>query len=165
MKRQEKSFIQPVIDWEAGLLGRLAATFQINAATRNESSNHFEMYFEKFVKYVLFELETNVKSYGSLHWTPFSKLCDLCHFNFDLIGKVETMSEDLDLMTNSGHLPRSLQKIVQQKHNKNQQSTENLAKAYFKQLDRELTMKLFSYFEEDFIIGNYKFPKDYLTNS
>ena len=60
--RQLKSFIQPVIDWEAGLVGRLASIMNTNA------SSQFQLNFEKFVRFILHELQTNMQSYGSLHW-------------------------------------------------------------------------------------------------
>ena len=82
----DKSFIQPVIDWEAGLFGRLTATVSKNNAT-NVASNTFLMKFEKFVRFILYEIENNMQSYGSLHWWPFSRLCGLCHIDYDFIGE------------------------------------------------------------------------------
>ena len=82
----DKSFIQPVIDWEAGLFGRLTATVSKNNAT-NVATNTFLMKFEKFVRFILYEIENNMQSYGSLHWWPFSRLCGLCHIDYDFIGE------------------------------------------------------------------------------
>ena len=73
-----------MIDWEAGLFGRLTATVNVTNAA---ASNTFLMKFEKFVKFILYEIENNMQSYGSLHWWPFSRLCGLCHIDYDFIGE------------------------------------------------------------------------------
>ena len=75
-----------MIDWEAGLFGRLTATVSKNNAT-NVATNTFLMKFEKFVRFILYEIENNMQSYGSLHWWPFSRLCGLCHIDYDFIGE------------------------------------------------------------------------------
>ena len=45
VSRKEKSFIQPVIDWEAGLFGRLTATLHQS----HNDGGQFILHFEKFI--------------------------------------------------------------------------------------------------------------------
>jgi len=47
------------------------------------------------------------------------------------------------------------------KFNKNRK--EESSKAYFSQLDSTLIMQLYSLFEDDFQLGNYDYPTDYLN--
>ena len=171
--RQELNFIQPVIDWEAGLFGRLAATLQNlpkktknaqNSKTQTSSSSPeaFQMYFEKFVKFVISELESNQKTYGSLHWWPFTKLCGLCDLPYDFIGKVETLSTDISYLDQTGKFGHELIPEFAHKFNQNSQKTEETAKLYFKQLSKETVVKLYTLYMDDFIIGGYDFPQDFI---
>ena len=157
--RQEMNFIQPVIDWEAGLSGRLVAWFDLDTSKRKKD---FNMNFEKFVHFVIHELETNIPSYGSLHWWPFSRLCGLCHIKYDFIGKVETLQSDVEALAPQirGFQP-SQRQLFSVKFNKNRK--EETSKAYFSQLDSPLIMQLYSLFEDDFQLGNYDYPIDYLN--
>ena len=156
--RQEMNFIQPVIDWEAGLSGRLVAWFDSDIKRKKD----FNLNFKKFVHFVIHELETNIPSYGSLHWWPFSRLCGLCHIKYDFIGKVETLQSDVEALAPQirGFQP-SQRQLFSVKFNKNRK--EETSKAYFSQLDSSLIMQLYSLFEDDFRLGNYDYPSDYLN--
>lgn len=159
----DKSFIQPVIDWEAGLFGRLTATVSKNNAT-NVATNTFLMKFEKFVRFILYEIENNMQSYGSLHWWPFSRLCGLCHIDYDFIGKVENLESDVNYLarTKLSMYQNLVQSVFENKLNKNQHKSEKTSHLYFQQLPKDLVMKLYSVFEDDFHLGGYDYPQTYL---
>ena len=150
------NFIQPVIDWEAGLSGRLAAWFDLNS----ERKKDFQMNFEKFVNFVINELETNMPSYGSLHWWPFSRLCGLCHIHYDFIGKVETLQNDVEKISPHirGFQPQ-MRNLFSVKFNKNRKS--ETSRAYFSQLSPTLIKQLYALYEDDFHLGNYEYPHEY----
>ena len=159
--RQLKSFIQPVIDWEAGLVGRLASIMNTNA------SSQFQLNFEKFVRFILHELQTNMQSYGSLHWWPFSRLCGLCHVEYDFVGKIETLEADVTHLA-STKLPMyqgQIEAVFGQKINKNHDKSEKTAHLYFKQLKKDLVLELYSVYEDDFLVGGYEYPQSYLDSA
>ena len=159
--RQLKSFIQPVIDWEAGLVGRLASIMNTNA------SSQFQLNFEKFVRFILHELQTNMQSYGSLHWWPFTRLCGLCHVEYDFVGKIETLEADVTHLA-STKLPMyqgQIEAVFGQKINKNHDKSEKTAHLYFKQLKKDLVLELYSVYEDDFLVGGYEYPQSYLDSA
>ena len=122
----------------------------------------FQMNFAKFVNFVIYELENNMQSYGSLHWWPFSRLCGLCHLHYDFIGKVETLQSDIDSL--SPKIPgfqEEMRELFRVKYNKNRK--EETTKAYFTQLDQGLIMKLYQLYEDDFQLGGYDYPTEYFT--
>ena len=171
--RKEHNFIQPVIDWEAGLIGRLAATLQnVPNLLTNQNANHtiksavsknFEMHFEKFVKFIISELETNTKSYGSLHWWPFTKLCGLCSIPYDFIGKVETLKSDIQQLDSTRKFQNNLTNFFGQKFNHNDEKKEETSRLYFKQLSKDLVVKLHNLYFDDFVIGNYEYPEEFIN--
>lgn len=164
--RKEKNFLQPVIDWEAGLFGRLAATWNnaiSDMGTASPSpSSEFHMHFEKFVRFVINEVEHNFKSYGSLHWWPYSKLCGFCSFKYDFIGKVETLTSDIALLDQMQVFPLPLNLVMSEKFNRNGDDTDKLSRLYFKQLSKDLVLQLYNIYQDDFALGGYEYPKDYL---
>ncbi len=110
VSKQDSSFIQPLVDWEAGLLGRLTVALRQKIQGQGQKtkaankSEKFRLSFEKFVLFVIHELETNIQSYGSLHWWPYSRLCGLCQIPYDFIGKLIKLS----MTVTSGLLPMSM---------------------------------------------------------
>jgi len=161
VSRKEKSFIQPVIDWEAGLFGRLSATLHQS----HNDGGQFILHFEKFVKFIIFEIESNSKSYGSLHWWPYTKLCDLCRIRYNFIGKVETWESDIQQLSELSEFSNfDLSSLIGQKFNRNKEkTTEDTSKLYFKQLSQDLIIKLYTMYESDFLIGGYDFPQNYIN--
>ena len=118
------------------------------------------MNFTKFVNFVIYEIENNMQSYGSLHWWPFSRLCGLCHLHYDFIGKVETLQSDIDILSPQipGFQPE-MRELFRVKYNKNRK--EETSKAYFTQLEKALILKLYQLYEDDFQLGGYDYPLDY----
>lgn len=175
--RLEKSFIQPVIDWEAGLMGRLAVLIQqklqqpyttipqqsddqINANVLNETK--FSMNFEKFVKFIIHELEINMQSYGSLHWWPFTRLCGLCHIKYDFIGQMESLESDVKYLASKVPEFNHIEPLFANKFNKNNGKTEETSLQYFAQLPEELVQKLYYVYQDDFQMAGYEYPRKYL---
>jgi hypothetical protein len=66
---------------------------------KGNATSSTEINFDVFTDFVLRELATGERSYGSLHWIPSSDLCDVCSIKYDFIGKVETLRLDLGLLT------------------------------------------------------------------
>ncbi len=51
--------------------------------------------FKHFVDFVLQESRQGKISYGSLHWMPYTNLCEICDTHYDMIGKLETFDADV----------------------------------------------------------------------
>lgn len=55
-----------------------------------------------------------------------------------------------------------VQSVFENKLNKNQHKSEKTSHLYFQQLPKDLVMKLYSVFEDDFHLGGYDYPQKYL---
>ena len=121
--------------------------------------------FEEFVKFIIFELENDVQSYGSLHWWPFSNLCGLCHINYDFLGKVETLHSDITYLAASEPFSQfnfNLTELFNYKFNKNGAQTHQMGKKYFSTLKKDVVKKLANLYQDDFLGGGYDYPQEYI---
>ena len=85
-----------------------------------------------------------------------------CRVGYDFLGKVETLSSDVDYLNKTGIFPLNLTSLFQEKFNKSGNKTQKNALLYFAQLPKETVLKLYSLFEDDFEIGGYEYPNEYL---
>jgi hypothetical protein len=122
--------------------------------------------FEKFVRFIIFEIESNSKSYGTLHWWPFTNICDLCHVHYDFIGKVETWRSDIQNLSEMTEFADfDLSSTNKEKFNQNTKKTkEDISQVYFKQLNQEIIIKLYNIYKSDFLIGGYNYPQSYIDS-
>ena len=137
---------------------------QLRAKVHQITKTQHVINFETFVQFVIFEIQSNTISYGSLHWWPYTQLCDLCHVKYDFIGKVENWhSNILYLLKRDEFSAFDLKSLISQKFNKNQEKTnEDTSLAYFKQLNPHLIIKLYNLYKFDFLIGGYDYPQNYV---
>ena len=161
ISKKLKNFIQPVINWKAkkeGIFSQLSAKLHQITRTQNEVD------FETFIRFIIFEIQSNTISYGSLHWWPFTQLCDLCHVKYDFIGKVETWYSDISyLLKRNEFSVFDLKSLISQKFNENQEkTTKDTSLAYFKQLNSHLIVQLYNLYKNDFLIGGYDYPQNYI---
>ena len=59
----------------------------------------FERKEPSFVEFVEYLIETPLDKYDE-HWKPIFVLCPPCHFNFDIIVKMETFKRDTEFLLN-----------------------------------------------------------------
>ena len=150
-----------MIDWKTkngGLLGQISTKLHQITRTQNIVS------FKTFIRFVIFEIQSNTISYGSLHWWPFTQLCDLCHVKYDFIGKVETWHSDISYLTKTAKFSKfGLKSLMSTKFNGNQEkTTKDTTITYFKQLNPQLIIELYNLYKNDFLIGGYKYPQNYI---
>ncbi|XP_064611806.1 carbohydrate sulfotransferase 11-like [Liolophura sinensis] len=65
-------------------------------ATRHSRLCGHDLTFEEFLRYALKVSSSPVVKGGDEHWYPISKLCHPCTFDYHIIGKQETFSDDRD---------------------------------------------------------------------
>ena len=148
---QSKSFMQPVVNFHR---------------KKNPDQSIKYMSFKLFIEYVVYEVSTNHGyTSGSLHWWPATKLCKLCQVQYDFYGRIETIHDDVACIASK--FPdyvelQSVQNLISTKINTGRKS-ESLSKQYFSQLSKETVLELYEVFKDDFIIGGYEYPSDYLS--
>ena len=85
------------------------------------------------------------------HWLPFISRCAYCTVPYTVIGKLETMDEDL-------HYIQQMAGVEFEPVKENQSSggsTTDLARKYFEQLDNKVVQQLFELYRVDFEMFGY----------
>ena len=52
--------------------------------------------FEEFVKFVIYNIKS--RDFTDVHWAQAADMCKVCSRKYDIIGKIETFSSDLELL-------------------------------------------------------------------
>ncbi|CAF4730384.1 unnamed protein product, partial [Rotaria sp. Silwood2] len=111
--------------------------------------------FEHFIRYIM---SSGIRN--DVHWQPYSKLCHVCLFKYNFIGKYETITEDLQRLRSYLGL-KSINP-----NNKNYFKTGKTIEYYkllYSNLTDELICDLKYFYEDDLKLFNYRL-EDYLTD-
>ena len=85
------------------------------------------------------------------HWLPFISKCGYCTVPYTVIGRIESIDEDLDFIG-------QMAGVEFEKEHKNENiggSTEDLAVKYFGLLDQKVVMQLYELYRVDFELFGY----------
>ena len=108
--------------------------------------------FSDFVNYLL---RTPVDQYND-HWVPYWLHCHLCEIEYDVIAKMETITEDTDFIaTRSGLTNYNISLPWANKR----RSKDDLTSEYINQLSSSQVEKLYEIYQPDFEMFDYKVGK------
>ena len=107
--------------------------------------------FPAFINHVLKEFST-VESLSAMdvHWMPLYVRCNYCDVHYDVIGKLDTFSQDLSYIASQKNLTFN----IDMKVNSVSKSRENALKR-FSQLSKKVVDKLFERYRIDFEMFDY----------
>ncbi|KAJ8020499.1 Carbohydrate sulfotransferase 11 [Holothuria leucospilota] len=97
-----------------------------------------------------------VKNYFNEHWREMYKLCSPCHVNYDFLGHLETLDDDVQYMFQELHLEDKI-KYPSSKTSHPTNST-NTYLEFYSQLTTEQIQRLWKIYEKDFDLFGYKKP-------
>ncbi|XP_042205527.1 carbohydrate sulfotransferase 11-like [Homarus americanus] len=121
----------------------------------SEEVNHNarkEPTFREFIQYLL---DSDVEEYDE-HWRPIFLLCTPCHIKYDVIAKMETLSQDADFILYHRGLADEVH--IEWTHKTDQtKRTSDVAKTYFSQLTSSEVKQLYYKFILDFLLFEYEF--------
>ena len=127
---------------------------------------HINVTFENFVKFVLHENSLKEKiSPPSWHWWPFSDVCKLNDINYNFIGKIESLEQDVECLLQ--HFPgytkfQNIRDKMKSKVNAQGHHNANMTMEYFSQLSKHDIRNLYKMYETDFVMGGYEYPQYYI---
>ena len=118
--------------------------------------------FPSFVDLILNKYK-NVKI-SNVHWNPISDHCDYCDIEYDVIGRMETFSEDVKYIFLKKNLEKDLplNQAISSK-NSAKSKTEEITNEYFNQLSKQQIDELYEFYRMDFELFGYE-VKNYLRN-
>ena len=96
------------------------------------------------------------------HWMPYASRCSFCDVDYDLIGRMETWSKDLNYIIRKKGLENvlALDNANETLHSTTG-NTQKMTKSYFSQLTKKQGEDLYNMYHMDFEMFNYD-PKTYL---
>ena len=106
--------------------------------------------------------ENNCEFDINLHWRPYASACSYCHIHFDVIGQMETFSEDARYIIQKSNLGKkiSIDDIDVVKHS-TKQNTTTMTKTYFSRLTKNQIQDLYQMYRMDFEMFDFDI-KSYL---
>jgi len=116
-----------------------------------------------FVEFIHYVIETPVSEFDE-HWRPMYLLCPPCHFNFDIIIKMDTFTRDSEYILRQKDLDGYIK--LEKKHSsiKQKKSEENLdpKQFLFSQLSKKMLRDLYNKYRVDCEMFEYSI-EDYIS--
>ncbi|XP_068220133.1 carbohydrate sulfotransferase 10-like [Palaemon carinicauda] len=113
--------------------------------------------FVQFLKYVL---TTYRGGNPDAHWKPYHDTCCPCHFDYDYITKVETLSEDLEYVFKKLGIPADPDTSMNQKRKSVDEIYSDFA--YYRKVPTTLKRRIYQYLKYDMDLFGYELPKNFL---
>ena len=156
------NLMEPFIDYYLGLKG-INKPKTLRQSWINE---YVDVSFKTFVDFVLHEYSLSAKISGpSGHWWPFTDMCKLCELEFNYVGKLETLEQDVDCILDTFpeyELLHRMKERIKVKVNSSGHHNKNMTMDYFSQLSREIIIELYNMYDADFALGGYEYPHKYI---
>jgi len=146
--------LNPGVDWYHRQYGRNILRLLRKNATTSVIKSGSGVTFPEFVRYLIYLSKYQGVGFDE-HWVPYYKLACPCTVQYDVIGKIETLSEDAAyVMTHSFRLPHNASfPSGSQSHVTG--STRHVVRSYMKQLTGDEQDALYTIYEWDFLLFNY----------
>ncbi|XP_063041344.1 carbohydrate sulfotransferase 12 [Engraulis encrasicolus] len=113
--------------------------------------------FTNFLQYIL-DPNTEKSAPYNEHWRQVHRMCHPCQINYDFVGKLETLDEDVE------HLLRILRvdNVVQFPTSHHNQTKNNWEDQWFASIPAEMRRELYKVYEADFKMFGYAKPEKLL---
>ena len=124
-----------------------------------------DLSFNNFIEFVLEEANYSHISLQSNHWWPFSDVCKLCKIQYDYIGHLESLSEDVKCILKNFpnfNLLNNMKDRVETKINAGGNHNGDMTLKYFSQLAKGTIRNLYDLYKADFLLGSYDYPQNYI---
>ncbi|KAH0620616.1 hypothetical protein JD844_021268 [Phrynosoma platyrhinos] len=110
--------------------------------------------FQEFVNYVV---TRNLKNMD-IHWQPMFLLCDPCNIHYDILGKFETLIQDVDHVLRRINAPESLYYPDTKSHASQKRTNKDITLDYLRKLTFDQIQMVMDLYQIDFSMFNYSFP-------
>ena len=162
---KQENIMRPMIKYL-----NLIESYKKGSFSNTNSPKSPNVTFPNFVDFVLQESQSTTPIDGSsIHWWPFTELCRMCQINYDFIGRVETLENDVQKLTDEFPHYKTLQNMNERVKKKinggHTKHTGSLTLNYFSELTQENIKKLYNRYIDDFRLGGYEFPQVYIDQA
>ena len=91
------------------------------------------------------------------HVIPTTKNCDVCNLEYNMMGKLETSSEDNRYIMLMSNFPDEFFQPDEKSNESKGDSSSEEARKLFKTIPRQLVKKLYKFYEDDFQVFDYDY--------
>lgn len=117
--------------------------------TQAEAERSRRPTFSEFVSYIL---RTPVQEFND-HWVPYWLHCHMCEMEYDIIGKMETIKDDMEFIAEKSGLAAT---NITLPWTNRRNSSEDTSLQYFQTLSVNQVVELYRVYKIDFQMFNYK---------
>ena len=146
-------------------------SFIVSQYRKRPIIGHPEPTFEEFARYLI---DINMRFFADEHWAPYYIYCTPCLVNYDIIIHFETLEHDVQLLVkllnsrqqseNGNH---QLMKGLEWKHKSSssgrRQSSDDIRRSYFSQLDKTTIRQLYEKYRLDFELFGYGDASEFIA--
>ena len=103
---------------------------------------------------------------SNIHWNPISDACKYCDIEYDVIGRMETFSDDVRYIIKKNHLEKDLpSSMAAVSENAAKLKTSKVTAEYFSQLSNDQIKDLHELYRMDFELFDYDALTYFNTNA
>uniref|UniRef100_A0A0B7A5N4 Carbohydrate sulfotransferase n=1 Tax=Arion vulgaris TaxID=1028688 RepID=A0A0B7A5N4_9EUPU len=141
-------FLKPSSSYFAYLSNKLVAKYRTN---RSQTGG---VTFQEFVTYLV-DADRKVPMNG--HWQPMHEICRPCETNYDFVGKINSLGEDVVHILEVNKLA-GIMEVPKQSSSHSFHKTDLYLEQYFSQLPKPLLLSLYKMYYPDYAIFDYEVP-------
>lgn len=113
--------------------------------------------FLEFVRYITDENTMENEGFNE-HWAHYSALCHPCHVQYDLIGKYESIDEDVNFVLKDLKIDELI-KFPKRNATYRRTKTGDQLESFYKTIPKDLLGKLWKIYRSDYNLFDYPYPQ------
>lgn len=134
------------------------SNFYANLIRKRLAINVNSTEYITFPEFVRFIVQEN-PYYRDTHWKPMFQLCDPCNIQYNIIGKIESITRDADFVLKTIGAPKDLKYPTMKHHSNDSRTNEEITKQYLETLPPKLYRQLLELYSPDFSMFEYSYYK------
>lgn len=113
--------------------------------------------FLEFVRYITDQNTMENEGFNE-HWAHYSALCHPCHVQYDLIGKYESIDEDVNFVLKDLKIDQLI-KFPKRNATYRRTKTGDQLESFYKTVPKDLLGKLWKIYRSDYHLFDYPYPQ------
>ena len=132
-------------------------------ATQQAIQSGSDVKFKEFVQYII-DPRTEIREPANEHWKQFYKLCHPCLVDYNVIGKYDTMTQDIKYLFKQAMVEKIVKFPSSSLHYHGARTAQFLIDS-FEDISKEEIRRLWQFYSVDFAMFGYPFPSWAFTNT
>ena len=121
-------------------------------------SSSYDLKFSEFVHFLGDKTNKGNNFYSNIHWADLNKQCSPCDVDYDVIGKLETLDDDVKYILTLANLQDQVQFAEPASSSPTYSYKSNTLENYLESVPAPLIRNLYERYELDFKLFGYELP-------